>query len=85
MRIPTWLGLAAAAGVLAGCGPGKGRVSGQVLFNGKPLPGGWVTFQPAVRGHNPVSAEIDRDGNYSAVLPAVEQFPYTVRLISAVL
>jgi hypothetical protein len=29
---------------LAGCGGGKGDVSGQVKFNGEPLPSGRVTF-----------------------------------------
>ena len=58
--------------LVVGCGPGQGNVSGRVLFNGAPLPGGRVTFRPADPRQNSVSAEIDRQGNYQAVLPAGE-------------
>jgi hypothetical protein len=53
----------------AGCGPGHGRVSGRVLYGGKPLPGSRVTFRPADPRQNAVSAVVDAEGNYSAVLP----------------
>jgi hypothetical protein len=57
----------------AGCGPGQGRVSGRVMFGGKPVPGGLVMFLPADGRSSVVSAEIDQNGNYSAVtLPAGE-------------
>jgi hypothetical protein len=56
-----------------GCGgPGKGKVSGRVLLDGKPLPGGRVTFRPADPRQNSVSAELDEQGNYQADLPAGE-------------
>lgn len=56
-----------------GCGgPGEGAVSGQVLFDGKPLPGGRLTFRPGDPRQNAVSAEIDERGNFQAVLPAGE-------------
>ncbi|HEY7311750.1 MAG TPA: hypothetical protein VH643_20475 [Gemmataceae bacterium] len=55
--------------LVAGCAPGKGKVSGQVLYNGKPLPGGDVTFRPANPQHNPVVVALDEQGNYEAVLP----------------
>lgn len=55
-----------------GCGPGQGKVTGQVRMGGKPLPGGWVTFRPADPRQNSVSAEIDQQGNYEVVLPAGE-------------
>jgi hypothetical protein len=54
----------------AGCGAGEGRVSGRVLYNGRPLPGGRVTFRPADPRQNSVSAALDEGGNYTAVLPA---------------
>ena len=56
----------------AGCGRGEGTVSGQVLFNGQPLPGGWVIFRPAASGTNTVTAQIDPNGRYEATLPAGE-------------
>jgi hypothetical protein len=45
-------------------------VSGKVLFHGKALPGGVVTFRPARAGQNTVAALIDEQGNYRATLPA---------------
>jgi hypothetical protein len=58
--------------VLVGCGPGQGTVTGQVLFNGKPLPGGRLLFKPVQEGINPVSASLDEQGHYQAVLPGGE-------------
>ncbi len=58
--------------VVMGCGPGQGKVSGRVLFNGAPLPGGRVTFRPADPKQNSVSAALDEQGNYQATLPAGE-------------
>jgi len=54
---------------IAGCGPGSGKVSGQVLFDGKPLPGGIVMFRPLDTTRNPVTAQIDANGNYEATVP----------------
>lgn len=58
--------------IVAGCTPAKGTVSGQVLYNGKPLPGGDVTFRPANPRHGPVIVALDEQGNYEAVLPVGE-------------
>lgn len=58
--------------LLVGCGPGQGKVSGRVLFNGAPLPGGLVTFRPADARQNAITAPIDAQGNYEAILPAGE-------------
>lgn len=55
-----------------GCGPGEGKVTGLVFFEGKPLPGGRVTFRPADPRQNTVSAEIGEAGTYQTVLPAGE-------------
>jgi hypothetical protein len=63
------LGLLLLLLVAAGCGPGQGTVSGRVVYNGAPLPGGWVLFRPADSRQNAVSAQVDAEGNYSAVLP----------------
>jgi hypothetical protein len=54
--------LAAALLALAGCIGGKGEVSGTVTFDGKPLPGGMVTFIPA--NGKPESCRIGEDGSY---------------------
>jgi hypothetical protein len=55
----------------AGCG-GRGTVSGQVLYKGKPVPGGWVTFRPVDASANTVNARIDQNGHYEATLPTGE-------------
>jgi hypothetical protein len=72
MRIPTWLGLAAAACALAGCGPGNGltmgRVSGHVTYNGLPVELGEVLFLPdSEKGSNgvPSMGPITKDGSYT--------------------
>jgi hypothetical protein len=59
------------AGV-AGCGSGQGRVSGQVLYNKKPLPGGLLTFVPTDTTKRPVAAAIDENGHYNATVPLGE-------------
>jgi hypothetical protein len=41
------LGAVAAAGVLSGCGPSTGTVSGQVTFDGNPVESGHILFTPA--------------------------------------
>lgn len=41
-----------------------GTVSGKVVYQGQPLPGGTITFVPA-KG-KPVTVAIDADGNYKA-------------------
>jgi hypothetical protein len=54
-----------------GCGPGQGTVSGQVkLTNGKPLPGGWITFVPADPRQPPATARIDENGRYELTVAA---------------
>ena len=67
------LGLCLCLPVLAGCAPGKGKVSGQVTYKGKAVPGGLVTFRPADGQHNSVTVPLDADGRFPAVeLPAGE-------------
>jgi hypothetical protein len=58
--------------VVLGCGPAKGKVSGRVLYDGKPLPGGRVTFRPVDSTQNSVSAELGSQGDFEAVLPVGE-------------
>jgi hypothetical protein len=50
-----------------GCGGSKtAKLSGKVLFDNKPLPGGTITFYPADGGKlNPASTAIQEDGTYS--------------------
>src|SRR5207244_4242680 len=54
-----------------GCGPGQGKVTGRVLYDGKPLPGGRVTFMPEGAA-NPVTINLDEHGNFETVLPTGE-------------
>lgn len=49
--------------LLAGCGGSQGTVSGKVLYLGKPLPAGNVTFIPEKGGA--LTAEIKEDGSYT--------------------
>jgi hypothetical protein len=58
------LGLAAAAVVLAmGCGDGRVRVQGTVLFEGKPVEVGIISFEPA-DGVGPTTGGPITDGKY---------------------
>ncbi|HVS37595.1 MAG TPA: carboxypeptidase-like regulatory domain-containing protein, partial [Gemmataceae bacterium] len=64
------LGLALLICLATGCGPKAMKVSGRVLMsNGEPLPGGRVTFRPENAALNSVTAVVDPDGKYEAVLP----------------
>jgi hypothetical protein len=72
LRFVSWLGFLLLLPLMVGCGPGEGKVTGQVLFNGKPLPGGQVMFKPVQEGINSALVTLDEQGNYSVVLPAVE-------------
>ena len=63
-----------------GCGPAKGKVSGKVTFEGKPVPSGQVMFmgQDGV----PRQAEIQPDGTYEvANLPFGEAIVTVSRLL----
>jgi hypothetical protein len=57
---------------LAGCAPGQGKVSGQLTYNNKPVPGGLITFRPADPKQNSVSAELDAEGRFTAIVPEGE-------------
>jgi hypothetical protein len=57
---------------MVGCGPSQGKVTGQVMYDGKPLPGGRVLFQPVQEGLNSVSATLDEQGHFEVVLPGGE-------------
>lgn len=58
--------------LLLGCGGGTCKVSGQVRFQGEPLPGGMLTFRPSNPKYNPVLVALDEQGNYEATLPTGE-------------
>jgi hypothetical protein len=57
--------------VLAGCAEGEGKVSGRVLFNGTPLPGGIVTFVPT-GARNHAVCTLDDQGNFEVSVGAGE-------------
>jgi hypothetical protein len=59
--------------VVAGCGGGdENKVSGRVLYDGKPVRGGLVTFVPTNPKARSVTAELDGEGNYAVFLPVGE-------------
>src|SRR5436305_6259282 len=62
-RVGFLLGLWAAAWT-AGCGTKTAKLSGKVLFQGRPVPGGLVTFYPTDGRGIPASAVIGEDGAY---------------------
>jgi hypothetical protein len=70
--------LAALAVSLAGCGPKQAAITGRVLLDGKPLPGGRVTFRPENSAFSSVSAELNEQGQYEAVLLPVGTVHVTV-------
>jgi hypothetical protein len=51
--------------LIVGCGSGTGTISGKVLYGGKPLSTGTVTFYPEKGGG--FMAGIGSDGSYEAV------------------
>lgn len=66
--------------LVAGCGgPKTAKVSGTVMFGGKALPGGKITFYPANGGAaNPASADIQEDGTYTVTNVPVGEVKVTV-------
>jgi len=63
-RRQTLLGLAGAAAILVtGCGDGRVRVSGTVVYEGKPLEQGIISFEPA-DGVGPTTGGLITDGEY---------------------
>jgi len=69
IRCRVLLGLAVLTLCVAGCGPKQASITGRVLVDGKPLPGGRVTFRPENSAFNSVSVELNEQGQYEAVLP----------------
>jgi hypothetical protein len=69
-----WSGALFLLTVLAGCNstPAPGVVSGQVLYQKKPVPGGIVMFVPTERGSKAVTAIIDESGRYELTAPVGE-------------
>src|SRR5437764_7110771 len=61
--------LAALILFVAGCGPKQAAITGRVLLDGKPLPAGRVTFRPENSAINSISAELNEQGQFEAVLP----------------
>jgi hypothetical protein len=56
----------------AGCGENDATLTGRVLYNGRPVTGGWLTFRPADGRKNTRTVLIDENGIYAAPLPAGE-------------
>jgi hypothetical protein len=63
-----WVPVLFAVLFAAGCSPQRGTLTGQVFFQGKPLPGGRLTFRPDDSRQNSLTVPIAPDGTYEAVL-----------------
>ena len=75
MKNLSWLALVAGLCVLVGCERPKGIVEGEVLLDGKPLPGGslsFVSIGPRDKLSVEGSAELARDGKFKIELPVGE-------------
>jgi hypothetical protein len=57
------------AGLAGGCGPTMVKVSGRVLFDGKPVPAGTVSFRSEDRRVGTITRPIGAQGEYEVVLP----------------
>lgn len=57
---------------VTGCGPRFGEVSGEVTYQGKPVPGGLLTFRPQDESMNSVAYVLERDGKFKVTLPVGE-------------
>lgn len=51
--------------MVGGCGGSSGTISGKVLYQGKPLPGGYVNFMSEDAKAVIKTSEIGDDGSYS--------------------
>lgn len=77
MRFACWVAIAATLAATAGCGEAKPKlvaVRGKVVFDGKPLSAGSLTFHPeggtVEKGDRP-SCQLQADGSFTA-----QTFPY---------
>lgn len=77
--------LAAAVLVLAatGCGKPTGNISGKVLYQDKPLPGGYVNFMGQGSDSTVKASAIEKDGSYSITGMPVGEAKITVQGIFA--
>jgi hypothetical protein len=74
IRFASRVGVVALVSALAGCGSGsvKGVVTGRVLLDGKPLPGGTITFRPDNSKEPPAFAEFDSQGRFEVTVASGE-------------
>lgn len=75
MKSYLWLAILVLISSAVGCKPPRGVVEGEIVFNGKPLPGGMLSFvsigankKLTVEG----SAELSREGTFKIDLPVGE-------------
>jgi hypothetical protein len=54
--------------LMAGCGPTTAKVSGQVLYQKKPVPGGILTFIPVDAPTHRANATLDEEGRYELTI-----------------
>src|SRR5437588_608422 len=71
-------------GMVGGCAKEAkvAQLSGKVTFKGKPVPAGWISFQPGIGGGSVKVVQI-KDGVYDSVQekdPGLPLGPMTVRI-----
>lgn len=72
MKKFSWLAFSACLCLLVGCEQPRGMVEGEVILDGKPLPGGMMSFVsigPKDKLKVEGSAELDREGKFKIDLP----------------
>ena len=55
-----------------GCGERTAKVSGQVFYQDKPVPGGTVMFKPVAAGRAIATANLDEEGRYEVTVAVGE-------------
>lgn len=68
---------------VSGCGSRSGKVSGKVIYQGKPLPGGYVNFMSEDAKSLVKTSKIQSDGGYSVSGLPVGSAKITVQGLTA--
>jgi len=75
MKISSWIAIFTILALFVGCQRPKGTIEGEVVFDGKPVPGGMLSFV-SIGPKNKLTVEgfceLGRDGKFKIELPVAE-------------